>query len=277
MPHKNDSYLKLIKDYLPLIYIMLVCFGYFEKSLYFDKFGIDILNYMSIPEMILIFIPLGSIIFTSIIFIIIVVSPGIIFNKTEYESKIENQKKSFNLLNKLKKTKNKTLRKIAVNFYHVVGILVMLFLHFIPILLMTYIAFSRIFEKIHYKENTILLFISLWGILFLFKFLVQKKEFRIKPRIVLFTYSILVFIFFIGYLEINANKANNILKGKSNYYVKFKIEDKTIESTKDLLFFGQTNEYIFLRNINTQENFIYKKNIIKELIIRKQNTVANNV
>jgi hypothetical protein len=276
MPDKKESYLKIIKEYLPLIYIFLVCFGYFDKSLYFNQFEINILNYLSIPELILIFIPLGSMIFTSFILLIIVFSPALIFRKTENKLDSEDENITYNLLFKIRNIPNKILRKILENIYFIVGIFIMIYLQIIPLLLFFYYAISRIFTKVFFNKNIFILSIILWGIFFFLKFKFQRSKIRLNPKINLFVYSIMISIGFVVYFYMNINTAERILNGKSDYYVKFRLDSKIIETNKDLLYFGQTNQYIFLRAIETNESYIYNKKNIKEFIIRKnKNTVAN--
>ena len=78
MSKNKKSTLSLLKESIPIVYIILVCFGYFNKSLFFNKFGVDILYYLTVQELVFSFIPVGSVIVAALLFTIIMLAPMIV-------------------------------------------------------------------------------------------------------------------------------------------------------------------------------------------------------
>ena len=269
MSKKKESTLKTIKEYLPLIYIFLVCFGYFNKSLYYDKFGIDILYYLTIPELVLMFIPVGSMLVAALLFIIILIAPMIVFgqNNDDYEAEIKKDRN--NIYKKLDKISNVKFRKISKKFYWIIAITTSIYLNFVPMLLFAYFAICRYFENITYNTKIPVVLMIFWGIIFALKFRFQSSKSKFNPRLNLFVYFIIMLICFIVYSDINLNKAEEILNGESDHYVKFIVDKKIVETNNNLLFIGQTNDYVFFRKIDSQENYIYNKKEIKEFIYKE--------
>lgn len=268
MSEKKESTLKTIKDYLPLIYIFLVCFGYFNKSLYYDKFGIDILYYLTIPELVLMFIPVGSMLVAALFFIIILIAPMIVFGQNNDDYELEIKKDRFNIYKKLDKISNLKFRKVSKTIYWIIAIITSIYLNFVPMLLFAYFAIYRNFQNIPYNTKIPVILMIFWGIIFALKFRFQNSKSKFNPRLNLFVYFIIMLICFIVYSDLNLKKAEEILNGQSDHYVKFMIDKKIIETNNNLLFFGQTNDYIFLRKINSNENFIYNKKEIKEFVYK---------
>ncbi|MBP0903770.1 hypothetical protein ACFSKN_04210 [Mariniflexile gromovii] len=269
MNKKEDSTLKTLKDYLPLIYVLLVCFGYFNKSLYYDKFGIDILHHLNIPELILMFIPVGSALVTAFLFLIIIIAPMVVFGPSNEDLELEAKKDRFNIYLKLDKIKNSKTKKISKKLYWVIAIITSTYLNFVPILLFFYFAVFKNFENTLYISKIAVILMIIWAFIFVLKFRFQNSKSKFNPRIQIFVYFIMTIIGFIVYSDINLNKADSILNGKSEYYVKFEINNQLIETNSKLLFIGQTNNYVFLRKIDSRENHIYNKKDISEFIIKK--------
>lgn len=266
---KKESTLKTLKDYLPLIYILLVCFGYFNKSLYYDKFGIDILHYLSIPELVLMFIPVGSVLVTVFLFLIIIIAPMIVFGPSNEDLELEAKKDRFNIYEKLDKIKNSKIKKISKKIYWIIAIISSIYLNFVPGLLFLYFAVSKNFENQLFNSKIAIIVMIIWALIFLLKFRFQNSKSKFNPRIQLFVYFIMAIIGFIVYSDMNLNKANSILNGESEYYVKFKINNQFLETNSKFLFIGQTNDYVFIRKIDSRENYIYNKKDISEFIIKK--------
>lgn len=269
MNKEKESALKTLKDYLPLIYIFLVCFGYFNKSLYYDKFGIDILHYLNIPELVLMFIPVGSALVSAFLFLIIVIAPMVVFGPSSEELELEAKKDRFNIYEKLGKIKNSRVKKISKNIYWVFAIITSIYLNFIPILLFLYFAIFRNFESPLNISKMVIFLMIIWAFMFLLKFRFQNSKSKFNPRMQLFVYFIMAIIVFIVYSDINLDKADRILNGKSDYYVKFELDNNLIETKDNFLFIGQTSDYVFLRKIDSEENHIYDKKNISELVIKK--------
>ncbi|SEQ49922.1 hypothetical protein SAMN05421824_1807 [Hyunsoonleella jejuensis] len=269
MAENKKSTLSFLKESIPITYIILVCFGYFNKSLYFDKFGVDILYYLTVQELAFSFIPVGSAIVVALLFMIIILAPMVVFGSDEYIDS-EMEKDRFNPYQGINKIKHATFKKISKHTYWIISIATSLYLNLIPILLVAYFAiFRKIGESLPNSELIVLLMIF-WGIIFFLKFKFhQNSKNKKNPRIILFVYFILMIVVFIVYSEINIKRAERIRNGDADYSIHLINDKKEIKTTKELIFFGQTNDFIFLRNTNTNENRILKKSDFKELIIKK--------
>jgi len=109
----------------------------------------------------------------------------------------------------------------------------------------------------------------LWSVVFALKYKfhssISKKNVRLRS-FVYFIYSLIVFFV---YCDIKYGQAISILNGKSKYYVKFSMDSVEIETDEELLYFGETNKYIFLRDISTGKNHIYNRDEISKLVFKK--------
>lgn len=264
MEKDKEPSLQTLKSYLPLIYIFLVCFGYFNKSMfYYDIFDLDILYYMGIQELVLMFIPLGSILIAIIIFLLAIVFPMAIFIPESGNDKSENTE------NKEYSGKKKSIKVLDYAFetisYAVIAYLIFLF----PLFILAYSLF-REGTKNFFDSGSAFILMFLWGILFLVKLVLMPEKDKKKIHHTRAIWSVVAIMAFILYSYSNYLKANRILKGETDFNVKFTINNKQIQTTDELLFFGQTTDYIFIRNICTNENLIYNKNDIEELIMEKK-------
>jgi len=125
MEKEQDSVLKRFKNNIPLIYIFLVCFGYFNKSIYFDVFDIDILNYLSIPELVLMFIPFGSILVIVALSMVIIIAPMVVFGSKIPEEELE--KDNFNIKPHIDGISNEKVRNILSKGYLIISMIAFIF------------------------------------------------------------------------------------------------------------------------------------------------------
>src|SRR5690606_37064529 len=254
---------------IPAVYIILVCFGYFNKSLFFNKFGVDILYYLTVQELVFSFIPVGSVIVAALLFTIIMLAPMIVFGSNE-DIDSEMQKDRFNPYKGINKIKHATIKKISKHTYWIISIATSLYLNLTPILLVVYYAIFRKIGEPFPNSKIIVLLMILWGIIFLLKFKFhQNFKTKKNPRVILFVYFILIIVAFIVYSDMNLKRAERIKNGDADYSIHLINDKKEIKTTKELIFFGQTNDFIFLRNTITNENTILRKSNFNEIIIKE--------
>ncbi|MEO1485828.1 MAG: hypothetical protein AAFU57_08775 [Bacteroidota bacterium] len=265
---KKKDYLKLLKEYLPLIYIFLVCFGYANQTyFYYDRFDIDILSYLSIQELVLMFVPAGSFVIFLCLLLFLVIGPLTVFiNDEEKKKDIEARKPK-----KHRQPKNKVLRFIDRVLDYVIKLISFLSLmYLIGVFPGIYIAYTYTsYKGIDLDMNPVFGLAIAWGIIFGLKLSLmsdEKKEQFYMNRVRVLGWSVFVLIL---YSYGNFRKAENILKGKPTHYVNFIVENKQVETNADTLYFGETIKYIFLRNIKTNENQIYNKNEIGQITMKK--------
>lgn len=80
----------------------------------------------------------------------------------------------------------------------------------------------------------------------------------------------LVFLIFLTVTIYQKGRAEKTIN-HSTYDISFQYDTRQIESTKEKVFVGKTSDYIFLRDVKNQRNFIYPISDIKNLEINKIN------
>lgn len=266
---------KISAHTLPISYIILICLGYTEKSLFYEEFGINIAPYLSFEEYLFIFLPIGSAL-VMVFFLFSTYIAGIIganfalfenskgiLNRYKQVEKIESGNPNLNI------KKPKKIKSILA--YILIAILILS-----PILILLYFGFNRlILGNTDYevtKLTTIASFI--WGLVMLvliFSRLPKKEDYKSS----LLLYAFLMAFFIPISIICKIHQANYILSGNSNLNVTFKQGEHKIFTNDSIKFIGQTKEYLFMRNLNTDGNIIYRKEDIDEITFTKK-TFANN-
>ncbi|XRE44843.1 hypothetical protein ACIVBQ_003047 [Tenacibaculum discolor] len=269
--NKNENQVKwkLPAQILPISYIILICIGYTEKSLFYDKFGIDIAPYLNFEEYLFIFLPIGSALIGVVILLTVYLSgiigvnfalsekPNGFFNRLiiNPEYKIENHYSDHKKTNKIR----------LILIYILMGFVIL-----IPIAILLYFGINKlVLENNAYKINKNILIASLlWSLIMLiliFSRIPKKENTKSIFLIYAFFMSLIVPIF----INSKILHANNILQGKSSLNVSFMLNKKKISTNDSIMFIGQTKEYLFMRNINSGNNIIYRKEEISKMEISK--------
>jgi len=251
---------------IPIGYILLVCIGYAEKSVFYHNFDIDVAPYLDFEEYLFIFLPITSF-FIFFILIISIYFTGIIGSlivlikpKKEKNNKKEKKlevKEEAEINKKLKKTY--LLRRIAA-----IILLTLLFASpFVVYLLQPWLLNPTIQW---YKTYLIIWSITLF-ILFLYRTIkIQNDSDRARLYLLYAVIAPLILVFIWNY---KTNKAKLILDGESKTKISFIKKDKKITTNDTIVFIGQTRNYLFLRNLKSNGNLIYKKENIDEIEIIK--------
>lgn len=254
---KKENNFKIPSQLLPIAYIILVCIGYTEKAFFYNKFDIDITQYLNFEEYLFIFLSIGSIIFTISLIISIYIS-GIISSYHVLFS-VKKNKESKNVIKK--KAEFKISKKIKKRL-HKLGNFLFFFTATFPILILFYSCFFED-EKKYY---TIIL-IFLWGLfisfIYLYEIIVNDSS-----RNLYSLYAFVMSFFIPAFWVIKSQSAENILNGKSKTQVSF-ITNKKVFTNDTIAYIGQTKEYLFLRNLKDNGNLIYKKSNISAFKIIK--------
>lgn len=257
--------IKTVKDYIPLVYIFLICLGYFSNSLYWGKFDIDIIYYMTFIELLFLFIPLGAALAGILLATALIVAPAVISGGKGivYDfSKFKNEDGDSETILREEK-RNKQNRFVS-------GILffIEIYLHLVPLVLLLYLVFSTQFE-FYFSSKISMVLILVWMMIFFMKYSVVNKNKTLNKKRILIVFSVFIIVMFLFTLEIRLSQAEDILEGKPLYNINFKNGSDHISTTENLIYIGQTNDYIFLRNLNKNENLIYQKSEIRELVLKK--------
>lgn len=255
---KIINQLKSIKDLIPFVYILLVLIGYFNLFVYYQKFDIEIIEFLTIPELIFAFIPIGSQgIFMLIIFSVFLISVGIFAkagNSEETELSNDEDEKFIE-----KFTTSKTY-KVIDNIFDSIIVLIVVFelLWF----LLKEVALWK------YDYNIALKIMMFWGVIVILKFLFKyQKSNNVMSFLGIFI-SVAILLGYLSNINNEINKANDILKGKQFKNITFTINNQFINTDSTNLYIGQTKEYIFIRNIVKNENAIYNKKEINTIRIK---------
>ncbi|MBO0591607.1 hypothetical protein I2486_09325 [Cellulophaga sp. E16_2] len=252
-----------IMNYIPLAYIILICIGYTQQSIYYEHFQINIEEYLNFEEYLLFFLPLGGAI--SIGFLIIsafisglIVAISVLFTRKK-SNKIRKEKlaSNFRFIRLLIKT-----RKIR----GILSFLTLAFLGITPFVLIIYDQISNV------NLSPYIIFYSiLWSfiIIVLYIYAATKDDFTNtnNPKKHLLIYSFIIIFSATLTYSFRTHNAEIILKGKSKKKIEFSIGQMNIETNDSIAFIGQTKNYIFLRNLNTNMNYIYLKDKINEIRI----------
>lgn len=212
------------------------------------------------------FIPFGSILVTVAIFMVIVAAPMVVFGSKITEEDLE--KDNFNLKPHIDGISNEKIKKYLNNGYLIISMITFIFLQLAPMVLVILYAISTNFDWEIDRRVPILTMI-LWGVIFGLKFKFHSGIPKRNVHLRTFVYFIFAIVIFIVYCDIRYRQANSILDGKADYYLKFSINNTPVETDDELLYFGETNKYIFLRDISTGKNHIYNRDEISELVFKK--------
>lgn len=72
----------------------------------------------------------------------------------------------------------------------------------------------------------------------------------------------------------NYSNAKNIMDGKPEFNIEFTYSEDAIKSDTNFVYIGQTQDYIFLRELDKKENYVYAK---KEILNLKMVKVDNSI
>ncbi|RIV68716.1 hypothetical protein [Flagellimonas aequoris] len=259
-----NSTIRTIKDYLPVIYIFLVCFGYFSENIYYQKFDIDILDYLSVQELIFIFIPSGAALTIGLLIYFIMIMPQIMLGFEFGPFKF------INYVVKFREHLNSKNKKILLFIYELIETIVAIVVILGPIAGFFYLAFVNDFKTGIAKNSFVYYLLLIWVPLFVVKSLIEisKNTNKINKSLLLVFSIIMIMELLDSYQKLD--KANNVLEGYGKYavYVELKKEHDPIVTDENLIFIGQTKDYIFFRRLKDSVNCIYNKNDINEILIK---------
>ena len=252
---------------IPIGYILLVCLGYAEKSVFYHNFDIDVAPYLDFEEYLFIFLPITSffIFFTIIISIYFtgIIGSLIVLIKPKKEKSINTEKKP-----EIKEEEvrfNKILKKTYL-LRRIVAIITLALLFASPFVV--YILKPWLLNPTIQWYKTYLIFWSITlFILFLYRTIkIQNDSDRARLYLIYAVITPLILVFIWNY---KTNKAKLILDGESKTKISFIKKDKKITTNDTIVFIGQTRNYLFLRNLKSNGNLIYKKENIDEIEIIK--------
>lgn len=279
---KMDKMDKIVK-LAPFLYAALIYIGYLNYFFYYNVFDINILDYLTIGELLLSFLQL------SIVFIIfggIVAVPAIfaaLLSLLIKEDKLYNEDdddndsytpfhitKQFTILKQsIKSTGESIVTKISNIFFDVIrlarDILISVFfvLFFGFIFLQVFSSKSNLF----YAPYTIVMSFF-WILIFVKTIAVAKRRQKNIDFLKIQVVVVLVLVISLDNI-IHRETAHEVLDGKSFMEVSLYFDNDTICTDSELLYIGQTEQYMFLYNKSNNTNQIYSKPGLKKIEMKK--------
>ncbi|WP_418513723.1 hypothetical protein [Corallibacter sp.] len=302
MEHKEENKInsnpKSEKDllkYIPIIYPILVFFGFLNYDFYYRRFNIEIFKYLTINEFLFSFI---SLMYPLILYVIIFILHQLIIqlftnDKKDKEFKPENAKETYFWSNKnrnriidiffhnFKTDKYKTKKSIYQAYWNLfwVGLskLIIFLLKAFLMLWIIYLFISFISKDergVFENASTFIVITVLWLLFFV-------GYYQYKSRILGLKYgrkSKILFLSVIFILSVKAYqniKYENFLDGINQDSISFDYNDGQVQTNKDLKLIGITSNFIFLYDSYENTNNIYKMDDIKNLKVKNNFSMSD--
>lgn len=248
--------MKKVLEYSGLIYASLIFFGYSYFDFYYDFFNVDIYSYLTISEVLLPFLSnISSLIILVVVFFVFYIFPMISFNSIISTVSIDR------FINK---------KKYGKLVFYVTGFI-------LTVASAVYSLFqlkSSIKESPNYIESGLdfgyiiipIIIVVISSLLYY-----SLKRFGILIKSNWYNYSVLlilayIMIFFHAYADYS--KKINKINVKT---VCFSYCGEKLKTDQNLIFIGETNDYIFLNSLSNNSIHIFERDNINELVIMEDN------
>jgi hypothetical protein len=237
---------KVIQPLLPFIGSFLIIFGYIKLSLYYNKFDIDINNYLELTEILTLFL-------NDIIFFIISILGVALFSFIT-TSKIELERDN-DVKGKLVKSNNFWERRkqnyiLFKELHWISGLLIILYI-------IGYIWFRDKFWDFFATTSPLIAFTIFVSLLMEFRY----KYYNVYGKELNSTINNLVFILLIFSVHTYGTIKSDTKRIENNprTEISFKYLGEEIKSDKQLRFLGQTKNYMFLYNKSLKETEVFER------------------
>lgn len=261
------------------LYALLIFIGYINYFTYYTFFGINIIDYLTFGELLLSFLNLTIpllILGAFLLFILIFAQVSFVskskeyiehYRETTYGDNTDVFKGSFKNIkaifkNKKWKTFNTYFSLLLFTFQFIFSSIIFIFLIAYPFELLAHIFGGVFIYDVHPILLIILSFV--WFMTFddVLKRIFNEREIRSA----IFNTSII--LCFIGVITfINRSRAKNILENHKSDKVEFLFGQEEIKTDSTQFYIGQTQGYIFLRQIKDSATVIYSKSKIEKFKI----------
>lgn len=244
--------MKRIIEYLPLLSVCLIYFGFCNLHAYYQEFNIDIYAYITTSEIIMAFFP-------TLVFVASIASASLI---QEVVGKpvvvhVANPQESTEPTSRLMKlwvSASKTLITwlaiyLVLNF--AIRWLLIRYFDFKPYDFQTYNIFSGLF-----------LLVTCLGFL---AYTDQRDVLYKNPAVVA-----MILVFFIG-SQINSYRrldADKIKAGMALRELSFRYHNRPVATGRSLMYIGQTSGQLFLYDRKGKSTFVYKTSELDSLVIK---------
>lgn len=249
--------MKKIIEYVPIITVCLIYFGFCNLDYFYREFNIDVYHYISNTEILLSFLPTVVIIASSLYVFAyskLVNLPDLVNNEEKIESigMVERENKA--------KVEKKTWPFLSsIPFQLLILISIESVINFV---LTNYFDYKS-YELQELKVFYVVIFFAY----FYYSTSLFKNQKLINDNTLLITFISVIYLGMqIGiYRKLDADK---IKDGISNKKIEFEYNGKKISSSKQYIYIGQTQSHLFMYNMKNKSTSIYKTENIELLIVK---------
>ncbi|QLG47030.1 hypothetical protein [Costertonia aggregata] len=241
---------KLIKTILPFIGITLIICGYLKLSIFYGHFDIEIYNYLEFTEILTLFMPniirnIGIIAIAFFIVYLLIGNKDIERNTMLHNAIVESNTfwKRLKLLFKL----NPLLAWLSL-FVIIISIIYSIWF---PEKLESYILSSIVIPA--------MFFFNILDFEFRRKYKLLNDK---KPNSSRSNLAFVIFLFLIYTVNSTYKEIKQVRK--TNKKIEFTYQGKSIKTSKQDFYLGQTKNYLFIKNFDKKKVSVYKMSLITE-------------
>ncbi len=246
-----------IKFLFPYIGSIIIFCGFTKLNIYYDHFNINISDYLEITEVL-------TLVIADIIKGIMVIFAIKLFDfLTETDKEAEAKQVRYNNFFLIKSFRKRVWNYISTRQTFTILIL---FIFIFSII-------SYCFKKETFSTFVIMFLYAFTMYVSIFLLLEYKRKYKeVTDKEFDGTYSNLVTLFIVFFLFTIQTTYNDIEKTKTRNPVMicFKYLEEDVQSNQNLLYVGQTKNYIFIYDKITKETKVYSRSDVKMLAIEKR-------
>lgn len=295
-----DKFKKQI-ELFPVYTIVLIFLGYWNLYTYYKHFKIEIYKYVTTSELLLSFLPISIYIFYALCIVLLFISIPMLGFIRDFKAvdKLQNENpnikisiktggnnndeflEQFNFFRLIKRLFDKQhykgfskVRQVWMFIIGLINIIMTLLAVIFFIVSMCYPFYLLMYNQIGIYEywnfvvfGLVIFFLIIFNLSnSIFAKIPQQKIKNIYSNIfnvILVTSIVILFIMYNNY-----RKAYKVLNNTPIEEVSFKIDSTKYSTNDSILFIGQTQNYLFLKEAKKENILIFNKNNIKLLSIR---------
>lgn len=247
-----------VLNYSSILYAILLFLGYSFLDIYYDTAGIDIYPYLDASEVLLSFLKNANSIFIAVFLLILIpLFLGVLLPKSIFKTKVDGDSQ-LNSSEKIKKLK----KELWFNYIMII----------VNILFVINAVWTLIKDWSEHSDAKMLILICVFSlfVIFLFYKRIHKVDndsnasWKIEIKVLFIVWSAFVFNAFM------ARTAYHYSIKSSAVEVSFCYHGKQIITGKKLIFIGETNKYLFIRDTIKNSNLIYEKENIDHVEMKSK-------
>ena len=264
--------IKKILEYTTLIYGLLIFVGYVNLHIYYSFFELPIYNFISFGEVLILFLPSLAEMMSVAVAVFLFLLFGLFTSHGEGSQEIFTK-----MISEIKNYQGWSsiwvvFREFVTQMLIIVLAVLLFSLIIIPLFVFMY--YMSFFFPYRGEGNTVLVIYMIWILVLLISWIFSDRFFKKIESHYEFTltqmkrrFILTITLYFVLGLVLKINEAETIATGKPLYFVKFNYNNKIINSDTATVYLGQSEKYLFLRNLKAKKNLIYEKGNVSFLEI----------